>query len=383
MEKARESQPMQKVLFILNHPDNAINFYDDLFDQISNEFQLHILSVKCETSRILEEKGYHLHYYQLAVKNPFVLVLMIKSMYSVIRKIKPDLVVGSTLRNLLFGNLVSDFLGIPTISPILGIGPLFENNGLSYRFARLLYPYALKNTRHTFFFNTDDMRKFLAKKFITGQDFSRIKGYGVDLEKFKPITKKSSDHFTFLMISRLLYDKGIQEYVEAAKSLKSKYPKIKFQLIGGFWDKNLKKNTVSKEKMESWCNSGYIEYLGKIKDVRPYIAECDCIVHPSYREGLSNVLMEGGAMAKPLLSTNVPGCKELIIEGVNGFTFESKSTSSLIKAVEKILPLDKTKLIRMGLMSRELMSNNYNRRISTSIFLGKIKQILLFPSSDH
>ncbi len=368
----------KRILFILNHPNSAFDFYDFLFNELSKQYQLHILSIKTDTSPVLEEKGYKLHYFDLATTSPVVWFQMIRSIHSAIKKSQADMVIGLTIRNTIFGNLLSHRLGIPTISPIVGIGQLFESNTIMYRAARFLYPYALKETRHVFFYNEDDLRLFRQKNFLGSDRYSQLNGNGVDLDKFRPVPKQyERKTFVFLMISRLLYDKGIREYVEAAKIVTSQNPNVKFKIIGSFWNKNLKQNTVTDEEMKAWIKNGYVEHLDRIDNIELAIGNSDCVVLPSYREGLSNVLMEGASMEKPLLASHVPGCKELVNDGVNGFTFEARSATALANACFKLLSLENRKRKEMGKKSRELMVEKFDRRKSTFTFVKKINEILL------
>lgn len=367
----------KRILFILTNPSTIVNFYDILLENISNKYEVHILTDKSKMTKKIERLDYKFHYYDVATENYLDFYKMNFSIYKTIKAVKPSLVMGFTIRNTIFGNLISHYLNIPTISTFGGLGQLFQSKEFVYIIARLLLSISLNKTNHTFFYNQDDMDLFLRKNIIKrNNSYSKINGDGVNIEKFKPLNTSSHSNTKFLLVARLLYDKGIKEYYEAAKIVLKKHPNVKFQILGSFQQQNLRSNTVTKEIIEKWEKDIIIEYLGDTDDVRPFIAESNCIVLPSYREGLSNVLMEGGCMAKPLLASNVPGCKELITDGVNGYTFKSKSATALAEACLSFLNLPKKERNQMGANSHSLIIKKFDRNISVNLFLQKINYIL-------
>jgi glycosyltransferase involved in cell wall biosynthesis len=182
---------------------------------------------------------------------------------------------------------VAGWMQIPTVSNITGIGPLFENQSFVYRVARGFYHFAMKKNQRIFFQNAMDMNLFLTHNYCLPQQAKLLPGSGVDVEKFAPVAvEKTSNDFVFLMISRLIKDKGVLEYLEAARKVKQKFPQAQFQLLGPFWTQNLKSNTITEENVKGWVDEQIIDYLGHTYDVRPYITASDCIVLPSYREGM-------------------------------------------------------------------------------------------------
>jgi glycosyltransferase involved in cell wall biosynthesis len=249
---------------------------------------------------------------------------------------------------------------MPVVSNVTGIGPLFENQSLVYKFSRFLYRFAFKKNQKVFFQNPMDYNAFLSHHFVDKNQAKLLPGSGVDTEYFYPLPKKTIiETFTFLMISRLIKDKGVLEYIEAARIVKEKYPKVIFQILGPFWSQNLKQNTITKEQIENWEQEGVISYLGQTYDVRPYIASSDCIVLPSYREGNANVLMQGGSMEKPLIASDVIGCNNLIVENETGFLVEVRSSMSLANAMIKMIQLSEEKRSEMGKNARKFMKANY------------------------
>src|SRR5690606_34334867 len=181
----------------------------------------------------------------------------------------------------------------------------------------------------------------------------RIPGSGVDYIQFSPI---KIDHknkpFYFLFIGRLIKDKGIFEFVEAARIIHKKYPSILFGVLGPFWHQNLKSNTITRLELQKWIEEGIIDYLGEKKDVRKFVAKADCIVLPSYREGTSNILLEAASMEKPAITCDTTGCKEVVDDGVTGFLCKVKDSQDLADKMEKMYLLSPLEREEMGKKAR-------------------------------
>jgi glycosyltransferase involved in cell wall biosynthesis len=222
----------------------------------------------------------------------------------------------------------------------------------------------MKKNQRIFFQNAMDMNLFLNHNYCLPQQAKLLPGSGVDVEKFAPVAvEKKSNDFVFLMISRLIKDKGVLEYVEAARKIKQKFPQAQFQLLGPFWTQNLKSNTITEENVKGWVDEQIIDYLGYTYDVRPFIAASDCIVLPSYREGNANVLMQGASMEKPLLASDVVGCNNLVVDGETGFLFEVKNVDDLADKMEKMLQLSLADRQTMGQKGRAFMKQHYNKTV--------------------
>ena len=205
----------------------------------------------------------------------------------------------------------------------------------------------------------------------------RIPGSGVDYIKFSPIPgNHNGDHFIFLFIGRLIKDKGIFEFVGAARILRKKYPKIVFNVIGPFWHQNLKSNTISKNDLQNWIVEGIIDYEGEKKDIRKYIARADCIVLPSYREGTSNILLEAASMEKPIVTTNTTGCKETVEDGVTGFLCQVKDCWDLAEKMEKMYLLSPEERSQMGKKGRQKMIREFDKKIVLNQYLDAIEEVL-------
>ena len=310
--------------------------------------------------------------------NPFKVSRYIYNLHKALKKIKPDVCLTFSIRPAIWGNFITRRLGIPTITNITGTGPLFLSNSIAYRIARNMYKKALNKTRKVFFQNYDDMDLFLENKFVKKSVAERIPGSGVDYNKFKPIIVKDKDPsvFSFLFIGRLIKDKGIFEYINAARFIRKKFPHVVFNVIGPFWTQNLKKNTITQIQLQSWIDEGVIDYLGEKKDVRKFIAEADCIVLPSYREGTSNTLLEAASMAKPVITTNTTGCKEIVTDNITGFLCRVKDEYDLAAKMEQMIRLPEDKRNEMGEKARIKIIKEYNKQIVIDAYLKAILEAI-------
>lgn len=297
--------------------------------------------------------------------NPYKVSKYIYNLRQALKKIKPDVCLTFSIRPAIWGNLITRQLKIPTITNITGIGPLFISNSLVYRTARTMYKKALSKTKKIFFQNYDDMNLFLENRFVKKSVAERIPGSGVDYVKFKPLTSKQKDPdiFSFLFIGRLIKDKGIFEYISAARYIRKKFPHAVFNVIGPFWTQNLKKNTITQSQLQNWIDEGVIDYHGEKKDVRKFIAEADCIVLPSYREGTSNTLLEAASMGKPVIATNTTGCKEIVTDTVTGFLCNVKDEHDLAAKMEQMILLSVDERNEMGKKARIKIIKEYDKQI--------------------
>ncbi|HWH62710.1 MAG TPA: glycosyltransferase family 4 protein [Ginsengibacter sp.] len=310
--------------------------------------------------------------------NPIKVFQYIYNLRGTLKKIKPDVCLTFSIRPAIWGNLITRQLKIPTITNITGVGPLFISKNIVYRAARTLYRNALSKTKKVFFQNYDDMNLFIESGFVKGSIAERIPGSGIDYNKFSPLIlqEKDPDTFIFLFIGRLIKDKGIFEYISAARSISKKFPNAIFNVIGPFWTQNLKKNTITRTQLQNWIDEGVIDYLGEKKDVRKFIAEADCIILPSYREGTSNTLLEAASMEKPAITTNTTGCKEIVSDNETGFLCKVKDELDLADKMEKMILLSPEKRKEMGKKARQKIIKEYDKQIVIEAYLGAIKEAI-------
>lgn len=372
----RISKP--KVVIIENHELGIYTIRHDLVMAIAKRYDVTVLT-EVDNSFKTGDLDKHVRFIDVgrSVLNPLTALKYNSRLNKALKEVKPDVVITFTIRPAIYGNIVSNRLKLPVISTITGTGPLFESNSVSYRIARWLYSWVLKKTKYVFFPNFDDLEAFIEAGYIRREQAKRVPGSGVNHEKFapRPSTRGNDGKFVFLYISRLIKDKGVMEYVEAASILKEKYPNAEFHIIGPLWAGNKKSLTVTKEELQSWIDKKWIVYHDKQKDVRPYVADSDCVVMPSYREGMNNVLLEAASMARPLVTTNVTGCRDIVDDGVNGLLCKVKSGADLADKMEQMMQLSPERREEMGRKGREKMIREFDKQMVIKIYLQAIDEI--------
>ncbi|MFC5271163.1 glycosyltransferase family 4 protein [Adhaeribacter terreus] len=306
--------------------------------------------------------------------NPVKDLLLIKQFHSIYKTVKPDVILQYTIKPNIYGTLAARLAGIPVINNVSGLGTVFIVKNLVSKVALALYKFAFLFPVKVFFQNNDDRQLFLEHNLVSEKITEVLPGSGIDTVRFKPAENfVRHQDFRFLMISRVLYEKGIVEFVEAAKKLKAKYPEIRIQLLGSFDEAG--NIGIKREAFLDWIKNGEIEYLGTSDDVASVIAEADCVVLPSYREGTPKTLLEAAAMGKPIVTTNVPGCKETVIDNQNGYLCEVRSGEDLAAKMEKVLLLPEEKLQQMGKASRTLALDKFDEKHVIGQYFKAIQQI--------
>ncbi len=308
--------------------------------------------------------------------NPVHIFLYLKNIKKALKENNAEVCLTFTMRPAIWGNFITSKLEIPTITNITGVGPLFSSKNPAYIVARLMYKFVLKNTERIFFQNNDDMNLFLTNNFIAKEKAALIPGSGVDHQYFKPLIKsEKNSSFIFLFIGRLLKDKGVIEFVEAARAFKKMNLDAEFRIVGPLWNQNLKKNTITKDELNSWITEKIITYLGSADDVRPHIANADCLVLPSYREGTSNVLLEASSMERPSITCNTTGCREIIEDGITGLLCNVADTNHLIEKMKEMISFSPEKRMEMGKNARKKVVKEFDKQFVIDTYMDTIKSI--------
>jgi len=296
------------------------------------------------------------------------------SLCKLLIELKPDLLLLYTIKPNIYGSLAGYISNVKNIfSIVTGVGYVFYQENylqkiLSF-FLKTLYKISLKKNKVVFFQNVDDKALFKDLGIITKKNKVVIlNGSGVDLKYYKD-TEQKLKPITFLLISRLIKEKGINEYIEAAIIIKKKYPGVIFQIIG---DPEKGPSAITEDKLVNCDKNGYIQYLGFKEDVREYIKECSIYVLPSYREGTPRTVLEAMSMSRPIITTDAPGCRETVINGLNGFLVPIKNIGQLVEKMEKFI-LDKTLIIKMGDESRKIAERKYDVKKVNKLILEEIK----------
>jgi len=308
--------------------------------------------------------------------NPIKDLKTLLAFYRIYRKNKIDVVLNFTPKNNIYSTLAASINGTKSINNIAGLGILFINESMTSKIARILYKISQSKASKLFFQNEDDRKLFLNKKITTTVETDRLPGSGVDLERFVISPAPDDGTVRFLLIARMLYDKGIGQYIEAARTLNAKYgDKVELCLLG-FLDVD-NPSAVSKQDMQSWVDEGVVNYLGTSDNVEQEIAKVDCMVLPSYyREGVPKSLLEAGAMGKPIVTTDNVGCRETVDDGINGFLCEPRSSESLTEKLELIINMTHPERLAIGDKSRIKIENEFDERIVINKYLDAIQQCL-------
>jgi len=371
---------MQKTIVIfINTAWNIYNFRAGLLLALQKEGH-RIVAIAPRDSYVGKLEAMGIEFQEIKINNkginPFEDFKLTYEIYKLYRKISPDIVLHYTIKPNIYGTIAAGILGIPTISNISGLGTVFLNNRFSSKIARMLYRIALRFPAKVFFQNADDRDLFIANKLVKKQRTDLLPGSGIDTEKFKPINQpmfQGENSVRFLMIARLLKDKGVIEYVEAAKDF-LEIPNVSFDILGAYYPGN--PTAVTAIQMQKWQEEGIVGYLGESDDVVSIIAEHDCIVLPSYREGLSRVLLEAASMAKPIITTDVPGCRDIVDDGVNGYLCKPKDVASLSAQMKKMIALSLQERYDMGIRGRQKVQRSFDERLVIEKYQEAIYNVL-------
>lgn len=295
---------------------------------------------------------------------------------SIYRKCRPDVVLNFTPKNNIYGTLAASIVGAKSINNIAGLGMVFINEGLTSKIARFLYKISQPKASKIFFQNEDDRLLFQQHNLAPLELSDRLPGSGADLSRFTVSPANDDGVVRFLLIARMLYDKGVGQYVEAARKLKTKYgDNVEFCLLG-FLDVN-NPSAVSRSDMDGWVKEGIVNYLGISDRVEDEIAKVDCMVLPSfYREGVPKSLLEAGAMGKPIITTDNVGCRETVDDGVNGFLCAPRCSVSLAEKLEAMILLTHIERLEMGDRSREKIEKEFDERIVINKYLESVQAFI-------
>jgi glycosyltransferase involved in cell wall biosynthesis len=370
----------KKILISINTSWNIINFRLGLLQALQKEgYEITVLAPKDKYSELF--RNYNFKYYDIEMNNkgtnPIEDFKLTISYYKILKEIKPDLMLNYTIKPNIYGTIAANLLKIPTINNIAGLGTLFVNENFITKIAKYLYKYSQDKASKIFFQNNEDFELFTSSRLVDRKKSDILPGSGVNTDKFKPIEKtKNLDKIIFLLISRMLWDKGVGEYVEAARTLTKKYPNVEFQLLG-FLDV-VNKSAISKEQMNTWIKEGIINYLGTSDNVQNEISNADCMVLPSfYREGTPRTLLESASMAKPIVTTNNIGCKDVVNDGETGYLCKIKDSNDLSSKLELIINMSDEERKTMGQKGREKIIKEYDEQIVIEKYLKNIKEILI------
>lgn len=289
-----------------------------------------------------------------------------------LRKHKPDVVLTYTIKPNLYGGLACRIKKIPYLCNVTGLGTAIENGGLLSKILLCFYKSSMKAAQRVFFQNMRN-RDFMNKNGIAVENNALLPGSGVNLieHPFRDYPTEER-HVRFLAVIRIMKDKGIEEYLAAAQIMKKKDNSLKFYLVGEYEEET---RSLYEPQIEELCKNKVMKYLGHIDNVEEVMARSHIIVHPSYHEGLSNVLLEAAACGRPVLASDINGCIETFSEGESGFGFAIKSTDALVNAMEKILALTTEERRQMGIAGRAWVEENFDRKIVIQTYRKELSKL--------
>jgi glycosyltransferase involved in cell wall biosynthesis len=307
--------------------------------------------------------------------NPALDAMLFMRFLGLLWKERPDAFLGYTIKPNVYGGIAARVLRIPAINNVAGLGTLFIKDSWQTRVAEVLYRVGLSRARRVFFQNPDDPALFLKRGLIDARSIELLPGSGIDTEYFRPLPGQlpSDRPFTFLLSARLVWDKGIGEFIQAARILRAEGVAAEFQLLGFLGVPN--RTAVPSADVEAWEREGLIRYLGEAHDVRPHIAAADCVVLPSYREGMPRSLLEAASMGKPVITSDAVGCRSAIEDRVTGFMCRVRDAEDLAAKMREMVDLEPDERKSLGEAGRRKMIGEFDERIVVDKYLGVLAQI--------
>uniref|UniRef100_UPI0035CBA9CD glycosyltransferase family 4 protein n=1 Tax=uncultured Sphingomonas sp. TaxID=158754 RepID=UPI0035CBA9CD len=361
------------IILSINTSWNLVNFRSNLIARLQREgFEVVALSPTDEHRAALVALGVRHIAIDIDSKglSPVRDIALAAQYLRVFARERPVAFLGWTIKPNVYGSLAAHALGIPVINNISGLGTAFIKVNLLTRLVKLLYRLALMRSATVFFQNRHDQDLFVAQRLVRRARTALLPGSGIDLAHFEAVPAAPDGPFTFLLVARLLRDKGVVEFVEAARIVRRTRPDVAFHLLGFLDVAN--RTAIARDDVDRWQQEGIVRYLGAATDVRPHLASASVVVLPSYREGMPRSLLEAAATAKPLIATDVPGCTEIARDGENAILCQPRDAASLAAAMLAMLALDPGERAKMGARSREIAEREFDVAVVEARYLDAI-----------
>lgn len=359
-----------KILILGNNGGGLLCFRKELLEELvkthdvyccvpPSEADTEIRSIGCETVPVkLEGHG----------TNPIEEAKLLKNYAEILKQISPDIVFTYTIKCNAYGGMASAHRNIPYVANITGLGTAIENGGLMQKISLLLYKIGLRKAQKVFFQNTEN-RDFLISHGVVKGSYDMLPGSGVNLERYKVTPYRDGETTDFAFIARVIKEKGIDQYLDAAKEIRKRHPETRFHICGACGQEY-------KELLKELNEAGTIIYHGAVNDMLPIYQMISCTVHPTYYpEGLSNVLLESAASGRPIITTDRPGCREVVEDGINGYVVKQRDSRDLIEKIEKFLSLSWEQKRNMGLAGRAKVEREFDRQIVVNKYLEEITHV--------
>lgn len=346
-----------KIMVLANHDVGLYQFRKELLEELLKENEVYISLPYGELVEPLKEIGCQFIDTEVDRRgiNPLTDIKLLLAYFKLMKKIKPELVITYTIKPNVYGGMVCRLLHIPYAINITGLGTAFERGGLLTKLVTFMYKVACKKAKVVFFENSANRDVFLEKEIITSEQVCLLNGAGVNLEKYPVTEYPQGDVTKFLFMGRVMAEKGIDELFEAMKRLVTEGVSVELHVLGGYEEDY-------KVVIETYEQEGWLHYHGYQKDVRPYIHETHCFVLPSWHEGMANTNLECAASGRPVITSNIPGCREAVIDGASGYLAESKNTEDLYYKMKKFVKLSYEDRKSMGIEGRTHMEVMFDKR---------------------
>lgn len=363
---------MKKVLILVNHDIVIYNFRKELVERLLKEdYKVYISSPYGE--RIDDLVAIGCEFIETKIERHGLNMLkelkLIRTYKKIIKQVKPDVILSYTIKPNIYGAISAKSSGVPVMANITGLGSAVESEGLMQKITVMLYKFAFRKI-HTVFFQNEENQQFFIDKNIAMGKHQLIPGSGVNLEHFSSLAYPNERTTEFIFISRIMKEKGIDQYIDAAKYIRGKYPtNTKFHVLG-FCEEDYESQLKELE------DKGIIIYHGMQRDIRKFLKNTHCTIHPTYYpEGMSNVLLESAASGRPIITTDRSGCREIVDEGSNGFIVEPRNSKDLIEKVELFLELSDEEKKEMGIAGRRKVEKEFDRQIVVESYLREIQSL--------
>lgn len=363
---------MSKVLFLVNHDVVIYNFRLELVERLLKDGHQVVVSSPYG-DRIEDLKQLGCEYRQISIArhgmNPVKELKLISIYKKLLDEVKPDIVFSYTIKPNIYGAIACRSRKVPCIANITGLGTAVENSGIKQTILVALYKYAFKKVQKVFFQNNENKQFFVDHKIALGKH-DLLPGSGVNLDRFSPLPYPGDQTIEFAFISRIMKEKGIDQYLEIAKVIRDRHPNSVFHVCGFCED-------AYEEQLKDMTEEGIIIYHGMVRDVKGFLERIHCVIHPSYYpEGISNVLLEASACSRPIITTGRSGCREVVDDSVNGYIVKQKDSQDLIRVVETFLELSWENKKAMGEAGRAKVEKEFDRQLVVDKYIEEFMKVV-------
>lgn len=356
--------PSPTVMFLANSAWNLAHFRAPLIDDLARSgARLVAVAPPDGSEKQLRDAGVEFAPIRLDRRglSPLANLTLLRDYRRAIAAYRPDVVLAFTVKPNIWGSMAASTLGVPVINNVSGLGTAFIGRPLLKSVVARLYRLAFARSARVFFQNEDDREQFVRDAIVEIGQTGLLPGSGIDLVHFPMSPPRRSAPCRFLFIGRLLRDKGLEEIAEASRMLKADELDFEVALLGG--DDPDNRSAIAPDRLQRWQRDGLVTLIGRRDDVRPDLADCDCLVLPSYREGMPRSVLEASAMGRPVIATDVPGCRQAVDDGVTGYLCRPRSAASLADAMRRMMTVGPKKREEMGRRGRVKMERQFSKEL--------------------